>query len=277
MIYPTPLKKGDTVAVVGISGVVKGDPAETEKMILQKLHTLGLKGKIHPSVFAQYGYLSGSDRLRAKALMEAFTDDEVQGVFCAKGGYGVMRILNLLDFELIKNNPKVLVGYSDITALHLAIAQKCGFVTFHGPMVASDAMEPEKDSYTITGLWQAISAKAPLGQVHNPPDTPYKVLCKGAGQGPLTGGNLTLVAHTLGTPYEIDTKEKILFLEDVGEKTYNIDRLLTHLKLAGKLDDCAGIVLGGFTNCPVEDEAYGLALEEIFADILLPLGKPVLA
>lgn len=276
MVYPVPLKKGDTVAIVGVSGVAKGSCEEIKNTIVKKLDFLGLKAKIHPSVFEQYGYLSGKDEMRAKALMDAFLDDEVQGVFCAKGGYGVLRMLDFLDFDLIKQNPKVFIGYSDITALHLAIAKKCGFVSFHGPMPVSDAMELQTDTYTINSLWQSISASSPLGEIHNPKEIPFKVLNKGKAKGLLTGGNLTLVTHTLGTAYEIDTKGKILFLEDIGEKTYAVDRMLSHLKLAGKLEDCAGIVLGGFTDCPVEDKNYGLTLDEIFADILLPLQKPII-
>ena len=145
-------------------------------------------------------------------------------------------------------------------------------------MPLSDAMEAEKDGYTLDSLWRAISSTgAQFGEVKNPQGQPFKALHRGMAHGPLTGGNLTLITHTLGTPYEIDTKNKILFIEDVGEKTYSIDRMLSHLKLAGKLNDCAGIIVGGFTNCPVEDEDYGLTLEEIFAELLLPLQKPILA
>ncbi len=277
MIYPKPLKKGDTVAVIGISGVVKKDKEKVLKNIEEKLRNLGLKGKVHPSVFKEHGYFSGTDEERKNALMEAFLDLEVKGVFCARGGYGVSRLLDKVDYKVIQKNPKVLVGYSDITALHTAIQQKCGVVTYHGPMVTTDKMDLQENYFSLNSLKKTIMAQNPLGEVKNPENIPIYSLVKGKTEGILTGGNLTLISQTLGTPYEIDTKDKILFLEDIGEKTYSIDRMLSHLKLAGKLRDCRGIVLGTFTDCEVEDENHGLTLEDIFKEILVPLQKPILA
>lgn len=279
MIYPRPLQPGDTLGLIGISGAVRRtDPAiDPVAGVCEKAQGLGFKVKVHESVGAVYGYLSGSDELRAKAVHDMFADPEVDGVYCVRGGYGVSRILDRLNYGLISANPKPLIGYSDITALHTAIHMHCGFVTYHGPMLSSDSLSPVSDGFSRESLLRVIQAKAPLGAIENPPGFPYATVTPGIAKGQLVGGNLSLIAALMGTPYELDVKGKILFLEDIGEKTYALDRMFTTLRLAGKFDDCAGILLGAFTDCPIEDEAYGLPLEEIISDVLVPSGKPILA
>jgi muramoyltetrapeptide carboxypeptidase len=184
-----------------------------------------------------------------------------------KGGYGAPRILDLLDYDVIRNNPKIFWGYSDVTALHIAFNQACELITFHGPMPASCF---PLDSMSLDSMLAYLTT--PCGSEIN-----CTTLQAGHASGRLCGGNLTLAAASLGTMWELDTSGKILFLEDVGEKTYRIDHMLTQLRLAGKFDDCAGVVLGDFTDCPVEYPKFGLTLDDIFRDIILPCGKPVLS
>jgi muramoyltetrapeptide carboxypeptidase len=186
-----------------------------------------------------------------------------------------MRLLDLLDYALIQKHPKIFVGYSDITALHTAIGQRAGLVTFHGPMAASD-MGRDKPSYTAECLWQALTSSEPLGPIFNPPSAlPPEFLIPGKAEGCLTGGNLSLIAATLGTSYEMDTNGKILCLEDIDEAPYRIDRMLTQLLLAGKLQAAAGIVCDVFNGCNDEEDP-GFTITEVLKDRLGKLNKPVL-
>ena len=180
-----------------------------------------------------------------------------------------------MDYNLIRNNPKVFVGYSDITGLHCAINKMTGLVTFHGPMVGFD-MSKEFE-YTKEWFYKAVVSKEPLGKLENPLDgDPLKTICPGTATGPLVGGNLSLLATTLGTPYEVETAGKILLFEDVSEVPYRFDRMLTHLKLAGKLDEAAGFIIAECVNCVATGKRPSLNLRDILADIIEPLGKPAI-
>ncbi|MEW9123024.1 MAG: LD-carboxypeptidase [Thermotaleaceae bacterium] len=273
MIKPKALKKGDTIGLVGPSGVIRSEGG-LEKSI-QVLEKQGFKVIVGESCGQKYGYLSGTDDIRAADLNQMFQDPSIDGVFCIKGGYGTPRILDKIDYAMIKENPKLFIGYSDITAIHTALNQKCDLITIHGPMAASD-MISDFDSFSEESYLKAITSTEPLGILENPKEEPIKTLVSGKTRGQIVGGNLMLIAVTLGTPYEIDTKGKILFLEDIDEYTYSVDRMLTQLRLAGKLHDCAGIVLGSFKNCVPEYEEYSLSLLEIFQDIVAPVQKPTL-
>ena len=273
MIYGKALKPGATVGLIGASGAIRSQGtlekcvAETEK--------LGFRVKLGESCGQVYGYLSGTDEVRARDLNNMFLDDEVDGIICLKGGYGVMRMLDLIDYDAIRRHPKVFMGYSDITALHIALLQKCGLATLHGPMPASCWTGSDFDDFSRQSMLRALTETAPLGKIENPEGFPRTMVNPGVCEGMLVGGNLSLVVGLLGTPYELDTKGRILFLEDIGERTYRLDHMLTHLRLSGKFDDCAGIVLGGFTDCPIEYPEFGLSLEEIVRDVVAPCGKPV--
>ena len=267
---PYLLKPGDTVALLAPASPLPADQLNTA---IASVEFFGLKPKLFPSCFAKDGYLAGEDKLRAKDLMDAFTAPDIRGIFCLRGGYGTSRILPLLDYETIRRNPKVLLGYSDITALHTALNQLCGMPTIHGPMLNYDWRE--MDPLTLGSLRQLLfSEKAPAIF-----EGPLKTLVPGEAKGPAAGGNLTLLAETSGSPYEIDTRGKILFLEDVNLKPYQLDRALSALALAGKLQACAGIVLCTFTGCEAKEKAqsHSLTLDRIFSDILVPLGKPLLS
>lgn len=274
MIVPNPLYPGARVALVAPSSAVAADrlgPAQ------DAVKALGLEPVPYPSCYAtsRHGYFAADDVQRASDLQAAFADDSIDGVLCLRGGYGAHRLLPLLDLDAIARRPKLFAGYSDITALHTAFNQICGFVTFHAPMPASDYYQPV-DELTMSRLRRCLFGSLG-GPVENPAGRPLTALSPGSAMGRLCGGNLSLLAASLGTPWEIDTKGKLLFLEDVGEKVYRIDGMLTQLRNAGKFRDCAGVILGDWTDCPPEDPERSLTLEEVFRELIVPAGKPVIA
>lgn len=272
MTRPRALVHGDTLGVLAPAG-----PSQSPERLaaaVAALAELGFEARLAPSCRASRGYLAGTDRGRAQDLEDLFSDPGVAGIVCLKGGYGSPRILDLVDWGLVAAHPKLLVGYSDITALHLAMAKTCKLVGIHGPMPSSD-MVPQLDAFSRASWLRATTSTAALGLLEPPPGCPGpETLVGGRARGPLVGGNLSLVAALMGTPWELDTRDKILFLEDVGEEPYRVDRMLTQLRLAGKFRDCAGIVLGGFTRCEPPKDKPSLSLREVFEDILLPVGRP---
>lgn len=272
MRIPKPLLPGDTVAVIGISGCIHDDDAfHLVKESVQKLTALGYKVKVDPTCWARHGYLSGTDEARAAALNRAFADDSVDGVWCVKGGWGCLRLMELIDWDVIRAHPKAFIGYSDITTIHSAMHQLCDLCTFHGPMPKTDRF----DGASLDSLLHAITGQ-PDRELINPDGTALRCLRLGVAEGQLVGGNLSLVVASVGTPYDLDVRGKLLFLEDVGEHTYNIDRYLQQLYHAGKLHDCTGVILGGFTDCTMEDLEASFSLEEVFADVFGKLDIPVI-
>lgn len=273
MIYGKKLKFGDTLGFIAPSGAVRTEGAieravkETERM--------GFKVKLGESAGQKYGYLSGSDEVRARDINNMFADDEVDAIVCLRGGYGAMRILDQLDYELIARHPKIFMGFSDITALHIALLNKCDLATFHGPMAAANWAGSPLDDFSRESMYRALMSTEPVGELRNPEGYPRQTVNPGQAEGQLVGGNLMLIASSLGTPWEIDTKGRIIFIEEVGERTYCVDRMLTQLRLAGKFEDCAGVVFGDFADCPVEYPEFGLTLEEIIRDVVAPSGKPI--
>jgi muramoyltetrapeptide carboxypeptidase len=228
-------------------------------------------------------YLAGDDTTRLRDLHTAFADPEVDAILCLRGGYGSMRLLQQIDFDLLRAHPKPFIGYSDITALHLAINRYAGFVTFHGPMLASD-LAAGKQEPTASALFAMLEGKLGQGMLlTQPPAYPLTALNSGSASGRLTGGNLSLICATLDTPYEIDTRGTILLLEEVHEAPYQIDRMLTQLRLSGKLNHLRGVVLGEFTDIGGAMESGDGAqtnetiLRPLFKEIFLPLGVPVLS
>lgn len=274
MLKPKPLHPGDTIGLVGISGTMRDRETHFDKM-LAAIDRLGYNVIVDDTCRAQYGYLSGTDAERARALNRAFADDRVDAVVCMRGGYGVHRMLDGVDFDIIRANPKILLGYSDITALHTAIHMKAGLVTIHGPMPSTEWTS--FDDFTRTSLVRALTSTEPLGTLRNPPDAAPRCIVPGQCTGPLVGGNLSLIASACGTPWQLDVAGKVLLLEDVGEYVYRLDSMFTQLRQAGMFAACAGIVLGGFTRCEEEHEGYSCSLEDVIRDIVAPAGKPVLA
>ena len=205
-----------------------------------------------------------------------FADKNIKGIFALRGGYGCARLLDLLDFKLIKKNPKIFIGYSDITALHIAINQKSKLITYHGPMISTELIKG-LDEYSADYYKKFIFGNEKVEELFNPKGNTLEVINNGIASGQLIGGNLSLICSSLGTKYEINTKNKILFLEEVEEVPYKVDRMLTHLKQSGKLKDVNGIILGAFTNCIAPNNKKSLSLQEVFNEIILPLKKPTIS
>lgn len=268
------LKIGDTIGLIGPSGAIR-TPGSLEKAV-RMAENMGFKVKLGKSCGQVYGYLSGTDELRAMDVNAMFLDDEVDAIFCVKGGYGTMRMLDLLDYEAIAAHPKIFLGYSDITAMHIAFLEKAGMVGFHGPMPASCWVDG-LDDFSAQSLLSCMMETQASRILSNPAGYLTQTIIPGQCEGLLVGGNLSLIDGLLGTPYELNTKGRILFIEDIGEKTYRLDHMLTHLRLAGKFDDCAGVVFGQFTGCTIEFPDFGLSIEQIIQDIVAPCGKPMFA
>ncbi|MFN4146857.1 MAG: LD-carboxypeptidase [Runella sp.] len=276
---PPRLKPGDTVGLV--CPAAPAYSRETVKIIAESMQALGFKVKYGKRMWERYGYLAGKDADRAADLNEMFADKSIQGIVCVHGGWGCARLLPLLDYEVIAQNPKVLIGYSDITALLLGIHSQTGLVTFHGPEGAATW-----NKYTV-GHFRAILMNAEAVKYENPKaigdnltQTSDRVYTINAGKakGKLLGGNLTVLCHLIGSPYVPDWKNSLFFCEDVHEAPYRIDRMITHLRLAGVLDAMNGFVFGKCTKCDVGENSYGsLTIEDIWDDHLLPLSKPSFA
>jgi muramoyltetrapeptide carboxypeptidase len=267
LIRPKKLKTGDRVGIVAPAGPV--DPEILEKG-LKVLRGMKLEPVLGRHVFSRRGYLAGKDEDRASDLMSMFADQDIKAIICARGGYGVNRLLPLLKPNIIRKNPKILVGASDITLLLLYLAKKCSLVAFHGPMVGGNfgqhGMKRTKKQFHDLLTGQSAGKTLVSAQAH--------VLNPGIGKGEITGGCLTLLCRSLGTPYEIQTKGKIIFIEDVNEAPYKIDGMLWQLKAAGKFKDVKGIVLGEMINCHPLKSTNGTATHyyhEMFDDLSIPI------
>ncbi|MBF8723528.1 S66 peptidase family protein [Pseudomonas guariconensis] len=250
-------------------------PAGPARLDEQKAHrwftSRGMQCRLYPGVSQAQGYLAGSDQQRLDDLHAAFADPDIDAILCMRGGYGSMRLLDRLDFDLIRRHPKPLVGYSDITALHTALNRYAGLITFHGAMLNADLLG-EKLEPTVPSLLSQLRGELGEGDVLRHPEA-YPLTCvqPGVASGRLLGGNLSLLCATLGTPAEIDSQGSILFIEDVNEPLYRVDRLLTQLRLAGKLNGVRGVLVGDFAGISVA------AMVPLLKDIFGPLGVPVLA
>ena len=277
VIKPAKLKAGDTVGMVAPASMAFEADAIT--MAKEQVEALGFKVRLGEHVFDKHGYFAGTDESRAGDINRMFADDSIDAIFFYTGGWGTPRLLPLLDYALIRRNPKVILGYSDITALLNGIHQETGLITFHGPVAASNMQ-----AWSVDNLKRTLMSSDPIGVLSNPPkDTDALVertfrlitIRGGSASGRLVGGNLTLLSVMMGTPWEIDTEGAILLLEDTHEKLYRVDRMITQLRLGGKLKQAAGIVFGYCTDCPVEGPSF--SLEEILRDHMEPLGIPVLS
>lgn len=270
MRIPKPLFPGARVALIAPASAV---PEHKLQPALDYVRALGMEPVTYPSCYFanRDGYMAATDAQRAKEINEAFADPSIDGIWCIRGGYGCHRILPLLDLDMIRENPKWFGGYSDVTALHTVFNQVCGFETYHCTMPST---EPNPDAFTQDWLNKALFGGLE-GTVSNPDGQKLTTLVPGRAEAPLCGGNLSLLAASLGTPWEIDTRGKLLFLEDIGEKTYRVDSMLTQLRNAGKFRDCAGIILGAWTDCEPEFPEKTLLLPEVFQQLIVPAGKPL--
>jgi len=278
LLKPKRLKAGDTIGLITPSSNTLED--EEIHFAIDVLKSFGFKVKQGKYIFQRNGYLAGEDKDRAWDINNMFKDKEVDGIFCLRGGYGSPRILPYLDYDLIAKNPKVFIGYSDITALLNAIYARTGLVTFHGPIAKQNFTE-----YTLKSFKEVLFSPKANIDLGTPPlfekvegqaekENRLTLINKGVAHGKLIGGNLSLVVKLIGTPFEPDYTGKILFLEDVEEAPYRIDGMLTHLKISGRLDKLAGIVFGKCTDC--EANGNSLSIEEVIKDRLGDLNIPVL-
>ncbi len=278
IIKPARLKKGDTLGMIAPASNATED--EDIRAATDIIKSLGFNVKHGKHLFARTAYLAGTDQQRADDVNSMFADSDVDAIICLRGGYGTPRILPFLDYELISRNPKVLLGYSDITAIITAIHAKTGLVGYHGPI----AIENFSD-YTLAEFKKVLMEPTPRTFIAAAPpfeagegkiDTENRItrIVGGTARGPLVGGNLSLIASLMGTDYEPEFANRILFLEDVGEAPYRVDRMLTQLLLANKLQQVAGIAFGKFTDS--ESSGNTFSLEEVFRDRCANLGVPVI-
>ena len=278
MIKPKRLSPGDTIGVIS-----PASPSENRSEVFRAkeyIEAMGYNVVIGKNVNKTRGITAASEEDRLDDIHEMFRRDDVDAVFVTQGGYGCAQLLRNLDFDLIKEHPKILTGFSDITALHLAINKVCDMVTFHAPGMARFNDE-ELTEYTKESFFRNLSSPEPPGEIKKA--NPKKWLVRingGTCEAPVIGGNLTLICASLGTPWEIDTKGRILFFEDVEAEPWVMDHMLSHLRNAGKLDDAAGFVIGECTDCVPRKNDPGyftdLSIEDVFEYYLKPLGKPVL-
>jgi muramoyltetrapeptide carboxypeptidase len=275
---PDRLNSGDTVGIVAPASA-PADPKNIDRSIAV-LERLGFKPKLAPNVRQRWGFLAGSDRDRAGDLMKMFADRKVKAIFCVRGGYGTARLLPLLDYRTIRANPKILIGYSDITSLHCAFLVKSDLVSFHGPMLNSDLVKKDLPDFTLQSLLKTLMQPSSPGSIcEGYKKKTLAILRRGVVSGPLMGGNLSLLCSTLGTPYQPSFKNRILFFEDLDEMPFRFDRMLTQLLNAGLLQQVAGIAIGINANCkdPTARNAkeYRQTLEDVFKERLLPLKVPI--
>jgi len=268
VVRPPALLAGDTIGVVAPASNLKRDWFAAG---VRELERLGFKVKYLDSIFEKGRFTAGSDRRRADEVNRMFADTEVKAIFAARGGYGSARILELLDNETISANPKIFMGYSDITTLLIFLYQKHNLVTFHGPMVAKDfrAGESHYDRYL---LFRVLTRAEAAGEVNC---AGTKILRSGVASGRLLGGCLPMITNSIGTEYELDTRGAILFIEDYDSKPYRIDRMLTHLRLAGKFNEVRGLIFGEMIDC-IQHPDQGYTIDEVIEDCVGDLGIPVL-
>lgn len=275
-IKPPVLRPGDRVALINPSTAIH-DPAAVLRA-QAVIAALGLTPVVSESLTDRPRDLAASVDQRLRELHDAFADPSIRGVFCARGGYGVSEIMHGVDFGVIRANPKVFLGFSDITLLHLAIARETGLVTFHGRMPAMR----EFPAFSLEALRRALFGREPLGPLVNPPEAaplrpayPSRTIAGGTATGPLVGGNLSMIMAAMGTPWEIDTRGAIFFFEDVDESPYRIARMLLTLQHAGKLREAAGIVVGHCARCDGPSDVTPYSLNEVFDQILSHASVPV--
>lgn len=275
MQKPAKLSQGDLIGIISPASLPE-DRSRIEKGI-NYLEKLGYKTIVGKNVGKERGYLAGDDTERLDDLHEMFANKEVKAIFCVRGGYGSGRLLNDIDYSLIKKNPKIFVGYSDITALQMAFLKKAGLVTFAGPMIAVDFHKDKVSEFTEEIFWDMLTRPRKIGKLKNPNEESLYVLNKGRGEGQLIGGNLAVFTTLVGTPYLESFKEKLLIFEDIGEPPYRIDRMFNQLKQAKAFEQAKGVILGRFVDCfDADTEKKTLTLNEVIDDYLCDLKIPVI-
>ncbi len=272
-IKPPALRTGDLIGIVSPASPVD-DSTKIEKGI-RYLESLGYHTIVGNHVGKQKGYLAGSDNDRVDDLHQMFLHKEIRAIISVRGGYGTPRLLSLLDYSIVKRNPKILVGFSDLTALQCALWKHVRLMTFHGPMLASDMAE-KVDSYTEEMFWRVISSTKPIGNVELSGYKPT-TLKAGRSTGTLLGGNLSLLVNLIGTPHCPNFRKSLLFLEEVGEEPYRVDRMLVQLRESGILKEASGILAGQFADCIPKDSKPSASVAALLAESAKSIRKPFLS
>lgn len=273
--YPPKLKKGDLIGIISPSSPI-ADPSRIEKGV-RYLESLGYRVLVGENVGKTNGYLAGTDEQRVADLHAMFSDLRVKAIICVRGGYGTPRLLSLFNYKLASRNPKILVGFSDVTALQLALWKKCRLITFHGPMAGVE-MANHVDHFTEELFWRVLTSSKRIGAISLPSEPAPEPLVPGKAIGRLLGGNLSLVASLMGTKYQPDFTNSILFLEEIAEEPYRIDRMLTQLRNGSVFNKASGMLLGQFTDCtPLDETKPSLSTSQVLDEAALKFGKPVLA
>src|SRR3990172_5427840 len=269
-LKPPALRKGDVIGICAPASPPLHD-GDLERGIAY-LERLGYRVELSPNLSKKNGYLAGTDRERADDLNRLFRDRKVRAIIALRGGYGTMRILPMIDYAAVRKHPKIFVGYSDLTALQLALWKKCRLVSFAGPMMAG-GMSRGLTGYAEEIFWRMLTNTRPPGRLR----ARVSARCRGKAKGILIGGNLSTVSHLAGTPYFPDTRNCILFFEEIGEKPYRIDRMLHQLKLAGAFGAVRGVILGRFNDCEPEAGKPSLSIRRVISDTLGGIGIPLIA
>jgi muramoyltetrapeptide carboxypeptidase len=266
-VRPPHLRAGDTIGIVAPAWSF--DP-DNFKRGVDKLRKIGFKVKYDRSVFSKYWSMAGYDKERAGQINRMFADKEIKAILCAKAGYGSIRTIPYLNNNIIRKNPKIFIGYSDITIILYYLYRISKMVIFHGPVV-SDEIYEGMNPLTLDYLLKVITQNSPLGEIRF---EGLKSIRPGKGSGILVGGNMSLVINAIGTPYDIDTEDKILFLEDIGEDLEVIDNYLMHMKLAGKFRKIKGIIFGRMVDC-IDRSGKKYTINDILNDILKDVRVPI--
>jgi len=275
ILKPPRLKKGDLIGIVSPASTI-ADPTKIDRGV-RYLEGLGYRVLLGEHILKTVGYLAGKDAERVADLHSMFGNRRVKAIMCVRGGYGTPRLLHLLDYALIARNPKILVGFSDITALELAIWRKIRLMTFHGPMLGVDFAN-NVDAFTEEMFWGLLTSAAARGTVPFPVNSVTKPLVAGTAVGRLLGGNLALIISIMGTRYQPDFTGGILFIEDVGEEAYRVDRMLMQLRHASVFSQVHGVLAGQFTeSAPKDPTQPSLTLHEVFDETARAVNIPFLA
>jgi muramoyltetrapeptide carboxypeptidase len=270
-LIPRSLPQYGTIGIVSPAGPLTKDNVASFEEGVANLRGLGYQIILGKFTYFNNCYFAGTDEQRACDLIDMFSNPDIDAIICSRGGYGAERILEYLDFDIIRQNPKIFVGYSNITFLLNIFYQYAGFITFHGPMVKD--FNSNKPDFNLEYLVNIVSGKTDSGLMPQAISRKFNSLVAGISKGRLIGGNLTTLISTLGTKYEIDTHNKILFIEDIDEQAYRIDRMLTILKNSHKLECCAGFIIGDFTDCK---DSYRRSFHDVISEFIEPLGKPAI-
>ena len=274
LVKPPRLRKGDLIGLVSPASA-PSSPEKIEKGV-RYLESLGYRARVGPHASSVRGYLAGTDEERAADFNSMINDPKVKAIFALRGGYGTPRLLDMLDYRGLRRSPKIIVGYSDLTSLQLAVLRKCSLVTFSGPMVAVE-MWNGIDPYTEENFWRLLTSPKAPGALPFPSESTPRAVQSGKARGALIGGNLALLMSNVGTPYIPPLAGAILFVEDVDEAPHRVDRMFMQLKNAGTLSSISGLVLGLFTECvPSDPSTPHLTIDQVLAELVSHTDVPIL-